>query len=434
MLYVVGIVLFALGIAFSIAWHELGHFATARRFGIRVPEFMVGWGRTVFSRQVGETEVGLKMVPIGGYVRMVGMLPPRAGERHGRTRKSGPFQGLIESARADSDLLWQPGDEHREFWTRAPWKRIVVMAAGPLMNLVLAVVFLGVSLMAIGTPGTLTVSTISRCMVAAQLSAGTGHPAGVPSQCPPGAAPTPAAAAGLRPGDTVLSMAGVRYTRWEDFRRAVRTVTGTVPLVVDRGGRPVTLWITPVQTNLTRLDGSPGVERGAFLGFEPTADYQRQGPGFVASEIGRYVRTTGASLAALPRRVPALFGQAFLGRHRDLDTPLSVVGVSRLGGQVLGSDTPVKSRLVFFLGLLTGVNLSMFLINLLPLPPFDGGHIMAAAWESVRRRIAGLRGRRDPGPVDLAKLMPVAYVVGVVFLGYSVLVVIADVVNPIALS
>jgi len=429
MLYVLGIVLFALGIAFTVAWHELGHFATARRFGIRVPEFMVGWGRTLFSRKAGETEFGFKLIPIGGYVRMVGMLPPKPGERYGRTRKSGPFQGLIESARAESELQWEPGDENRQFYTRAPWKRIIVMAAGPVMNLILAVVLLGLSLMAIGTPGTMTVAWVAKCMLAAPVG---GEPAA--SECPPGAPASPAAAAGLRPGDTILSLGGVPHDHWETFRRSVRSVGGTVPLIVERGGHEVTLTISPVQTTLPRLDGEAGTERAAFLGFAPTTDYQRQSVGFVGSEIGRYVTRTGAALAALPGRVPELFGQAFLGRERGLDSPVSVVGVSRLGGEILGHDSPLKPRLVFFLNLLAAVNVSMFLINLLPLPPFDGGHIMAAAWESVRRRLARWRGRADPGPVDLAKLMPVAYVVGMLFIGYSVLVVLADVFNPLRLS
>ncbi|HEY1969125.1 MAG TPA: site-2 protease family protein [Pseudonocardia sp.] len=426
MLFVLGIVVFALGIGFTVAWHELGHYATARWFGIRVPEFMVGWGPTVFSRRAGETEFGLKAIPIGGFVRMVGMLPPRAGEWHGRSRKSGPFQGLIESARDESELIWQPGDERREFWTRAPWKRIVVMAAGPVMNLILAVLLLAVSLMAIGTPGTLTVADVSQCMVTTRLGS-----APADGQCPPGAPPTPAAAAGLRAGDTVLSMAGVPYDKWETFRRAVRTTTGTVPLVVLRDGQQVTLRITPLVTNLPRLDKPSEIVRGAFLGFDTTQDYQRQGIGFAIGRIGQYVAQTGDSLVRLPGRVPDLFRQALLGAPRDANTPLSVVGVSRLGGQVLGTDTPWKARLSFLLGLLAGVNLSMFLINLLPVPPFDGGHIMAAAWESVRRRLATLRGRADPGPVDLARLLPVAYVVGLLFIGYSALVVLADVVNPL---
>jgi Zn-dependent protease len=182
------------------------------------------------------------------------------------------------------------------------------------------------------------------------------------------------------------------------------------------------------------LDGKPGYERAAFLGFSTTVEYQGQTPGFVAQQLGQYISLTGTSLVALPGRVPELFRQAFLGEKRQLDTPISVVGVSRIGGEVLGQDSPVRSKLALLLNLLAGVNLSMFLINLLPLPPFDGGHIMAAVWEGIRRRLARLRGRRDPGPVDLAKLMPVAYAVGLVFICYSLLVVVADVVNPVILS
>jgi membrane-associated protease RseP (regulator of RpoE activity) len=430
MLYVLGIVLFALGIASAVAWHELGHYSTAKYFGVRVPEFMVGWGRTLFSRRVGETEFGLKLIPIGGYIRMVGMLPPRAGETHGRSRKSGPFQGLVESVRSESALIWRPGDETREFWTRAPWKRITVMAAGPVMNLILAVVLIGISLICVGVPAsTMTVGAVSRCVLPTPTD---GRPA--PLDCPPGAPLTPAAAAGLRAGDIVLSLNGVRYTDWDEFRRAVRTITGTVPLAVQREGRQVTLTVTPVPNTVARLDGKPGYERAAFLGFSTTVEYQGQTPGFVAQQLGQYISLTGTSLVALPGRVPELFRQAFLGEKRQLDTPISVVGVSRIGGEVLGQDSPVRSKLALLLNLLAGVNLSMFLINLLPLPPFDGGHIMAAVWEGIRRRLARLRGRRDPGPVDLAKLMPVAYAVGLVFICYSLLVVVADVVNPVILS
>lgn len=422
MLYVLGIVLFALGIAFAIAWHELGHYSTAKYFGIRVPEFMVGWGRTLFSRQIGETEFGFKVIPIGGYIRMVGMLPPRPGETRGRSRKSGPFQGLVESVRAESDLLWRPGDETREFWTRSPWKRIVVMAAGPVMNLILAVVLIAIALMAIGTPGTMTVGSVAKCTVRADQVTST--------ECPADAPLSPAAAAGLLPGDTIVSFAGVRYGDWETFRRAVRTVTGTVPMVVVRDGHEQTLTITPVQNTVGKLDGTVGYEQAAFLGYSPVMDYETRGPGFVAEQLGHYVTVTGSALAALPSRVPELFRQAFLGEKRPLDTPMSVVGVSRIGGEVIGQDSPIKPKLWLLLNILAGVNLSMFLINLLPLPPFDGGQIMAAAWESVRRRLARLRGRTDPGPVDIAKMMPVAYIVGLVFISYSLLVVAADVFNP----
>jgi membrane-associated protease RseP (regulator of RpoE activity) len=270
---------------------------------------------------------------------------------------------------------------------------------------------------------------VQKCVLPAPVA---GRPA--PQDCPPGAAPTPAAASGLRPGDVVVSLAGVHYDSWETFQRAARKAAGTLPLVISRGGSELTLSVTPVQADLPRLDDPSRYERAAFLGLEPTIAYQRQGPGLVFATLGQYVSMTGSSLIGLPGRVPALFRQAILHEQRSQNTPLSVVGVSRLGGQVLDADIGWKSRVEFFLRLLTAVNLSMFLLNLLPLPPFDGGHIMAAAWESVRRRLARLLGRGDPGPVDLAKLMPVAYAVGLVFISYSVLLVIADVFNPVQLS
>ena len=124
MMTVLGIVLFFLGILISIAWHELGHYTTARWFGIKVPEFMVGFGRTIWSRKVGETEFGLKAIPLGGYIRMIGMIPPAKGGTLGRSRRTGPFQGLIDDARQQSAMDVRPEDEDRQFWMRAPWKRI----------------------------------------------------------------------------------------------------------------------------------------------------------------------------------------------------------------------------------------------------------------------------------------------------------------------
>src|SRR6201995_2349841 len=111
MMTVLGIVLFFLGILFSIAWHELGHFVTARWFGIKVPEFMVGFGRTIWSRKAGETEFGLKGIPLGGYIRLVGMIPPAKASTHGRDRRTGPSQSLIDDARQQSAMDVRPEDE-----------------------------------------------------------------------------------------------------------------------------------------------------------------------------------------------------------------------------------------------------------------------------------------------------------------------------------
>ena len=168
MMTVLGIVLFFLGILISIAWHELGHFTTARWFGIKVPEFMVGFGRTIWSRKVGETEFGLKAIPLGGYIRMIGMIPPAKGGSLGRDRRTGPFQGLIDDARQQSAMDVRPEDHDRQFWMRAPWKRIIVMFAGPFMNLILAVVLFAIVLMGIGVPASgTTIGTVSACVVPA---------------------------------------------------------------------------------------------------------------------------------------------------------------------------------------------------------------------------------------------------------------------------
>jgi membrane-associated protease RseP (regulator of RpoE activity) len=191
---IVGIVIFFLGILFSIAWHELGHFATARWFGIKVPEFMVGFGKTVWSKRVGETEFGVKAVPMGGYIRMIGMMPPAKGERYGRSRRTGPFQGLIDDARQASAVDVGPEDADRQFYTRPPWKRIIVMAAGPAMNLILAVVLFAIVLMGFGRmTATTTVSEVSACVLPATATR--------QDVCPPGAPLTPAAAAGFQAGD-----------------------------------------------------------------------------------------------------------------------------------------------------------------------------------------------------------------------------------------
>ncbi|SDF34757.1 M50 family metallopeptidase [Pseudonocardia oroxyli] len=423
---IVGIVVFFLGILFSVAWHELGHFATAKWFGIKVPEFFVGFGKTVWSRRRGETEFGFKAVPLGGYVRMIGMLPPAKGELYGRSRRTGPFQGLIDDARQASAADVGPEDADRQFYTRAPWKRIIVMIAGPLMNLVLAIVLFAIVLMGFGTmTATSTVSSVSQCVL----------PAGSQTDvCPPGAPLTPAAAAGFEPGDRIVSFDGQTFDSWEDTQKAIRAATGTVSVVVDRGGQLVTLTPTLITTELPALDGSNDTVQASFLGLSPLQEIQRQGIGAVGEHMVDIVGLVGQKLVEMPQRVPNLFGAVFLGEQRDQDSPVGVVGASRIGGEILAGDAPPAQEVAAFLSLLAMVNISLFLFNLLPIPPLDGGQIFPAIWEAIRRRIAALRGRPDPGPVDAAKLMPVAMTVALIFIGWSALVFVADVINPVRLG
>jgi membrane-associated protease RseP (regulator of RpoE activity) len=428
MMTVLGIVIFFVGILFSIAWHELGHFTTARWFGIKVPEFMVGFGKTVWSRKVGETEYGLKMIPMGGYVRMIGMIPPAKGETLGRSRRTGPFQGLIDDARKQSAMDVLPEDADRQFYLRAPWKRIIVMFAGPFMNLILAVLLFAIVLMGIGLPTgtTTTVSAVSACVVPASAAT---------PDCPAGAPPTPAAAAGFRPGDRIVSFQGRAFGEqdWPLLQEAIRAASGTVAVTVARDGGLVELRPTLITTELRDLQDPQRIVQGSFLGLSPVSVYERQDLATVGSAIGAIVSRTGQAIVELPQRVPGLFGAVFLGEERGQDSPVGIVGASRIGGEILAQDEPAAAELSFFLQLLAGVNISLFLFNLLPIPPLDGGQIFPAVWESVKRRIARLRGRPDPGPVDVAKLMPVAYVVALVFIAWSGLVLVADVINPVRL-
>ncbi|MDL5156002.1 M50 family metallopeptidase [Actinomycetospora termitidis] len=435
---VLGIVLFALGLMLSIAWHELGHFLTARRFGVRVPEFMVGFGPTVFARQRGETSFGIKAVPLGGYIRMIGMIPPAPGERIGRSRRSGPFQGLIDDVRADSVKDIRPGDEDRQFWTRKPWQRIVVMFAGPFMNLILAAALFVVVLMGFGIPTAQpVVAAVSKCVVPASQATTT-------NECPPGAPLTPAAQAGFQAGDRIVSFDGRTYGSWEDMQQAIRGASGTVPVVVERtgpDGSTQTLTLSPqlIQTQLLDLDsarstGEPQYVTGSFLGLSPIQPTTRQTPAQVVDYVGDMGVRAVNSILALPTKVPALFGAVFLGEQRDVNGPVSVVGVSVLGGEVLASNNAVADEIAMMLQLLAAVNVSLFLLNLLPILPLDGGHILPALWEAAKKRIARLRGRPDPGPVDMARLMPIAYGFAVVIMLYGGLVILADIVNPIKLN
>ena len=432
---IVGIAIFFVGLLISIAWHELGHFATARWFGIKVPEFMVGFGRTVWSVRRGETEYGIKAIPLGGYVRMIGMLPPAPGRgRLGRSRRTGPFQGLMDDARAQSQMDVRPEDADRQFWTRSPWKRIVVMFAGPFMNLILAVALFATVLMGVGTfqVGT-QVAAVNECVVPAAVVAEQEAP---PAECPAGAPPTPALAAGIQPGDRIVAFDGrpVAENAGPGLQESIRASSGPMPITVERGGQQENLTVDVIDNTLADLNprNRGQTVTAGFLGVELSQGYYRLGPDQVVERVGEMITGTAEAITQIPARVPALFGAAFLGEERAQDSPMGVVGVSRIGGEILSQEgVPWQDNLGLFLSMLAAVNISLFLLNLLPIPPLDGGQIVPAIWESIKRNTAQALGRPDPGPVDAARLLPFAYVFVLVFLGFSLMVAVADIVNPV---
>ncbi|MER5789216.1 site-2 protease family protein [Streptomyces sp. NPDC001980] len=428
---ILGIVVFVIGLLVSIAWHELGHLSTAKLFGIRVPQYMVGFGPTIWSRRKGDTEYGIKAVPLGGYIRMIGMFPPGADGRV-TARSTSPWRSMIEDARSAAFEELQPGDETRLFYTRAPWKRVIVMFAGPFMNLILAVALFLTVLMGFGiSQQTTTVSSVSQCVIAQSENRDT---------CKNTDAASPAAAAGLKAGDKIVSFNGVRTDSWNQLSDLIRSTPGKeVAIVVDRKGQDVTLHAKIATNQVAKKDSSGQIVQGqyvtaGFLGFSAATGIVRQDFGDSLTWMGDRVGEAVDSIVSLPGKIPALWDAAFDGAPRQADSPMGVVGAARVGGEIFTLDIPPTEQLAMALMLVAGFNLSLFLFNMLPLLPLDGGHIAGALWESLRRNLAKVLRRPDPGPFDVAKLMPVAYVVAGVFICFTVLVLIADVVNPVKIS
>ncbi len=446
LLTVVGIVLFVFGLLFSIAWHELGHMSTAKMFGIKCTEFMVGFGKTLWSVRRGETEYGIKAVPLGGFVRMVGMLPPARQREDVGAKKMSRWRAMAEDAREASYVELSPEDQDRQFYQRAPWKRLIVMFAGPGMNLVLAVVLLGVLFMGIGVPKETTqIGMVSECVVPAGVSI---------SECTDEYEPTPAVQAGLEPGDVIVSIGGEPAGNGT-VSQQLRQSLGATEFVIERDGERFTTDIDIVENELPARDADGNVvyetdDRGdhvydeqgrrvaateavGFLGVVFVNERQSLTVGESVSEVGTMLVNVGQAIIALPSRVPEVFGAAFLGEQRTEDSPVGIVGISRIGGEIMSQGLPVIDTVAIMLSILASVNLFLFAFNMLPILPLDGGHMAGAIWESVKKWTARIFRRPDPGPVDVALLTPVAYVIVACFLVFSVILLVADLINPVRL-
>ncbi|QDQ14003.1 M50 family metallopeptidase [Streptomyces spectabilis] len=430
LMMILGIGVFVVGLLFSIAWHELGHLSTAKMFGIRVPQYMVGFGPTIFSRKKGDTEYGVKAIPLGGYIRMIGMFPPGPDGRL-EARSTSPWRGMIEDARSAAFEELKPGDESRLFYTRKPWKRVIVMFAGPFMNLILAVViFLGVMMTFGISTQTTSVGKVSDCVIEAGQNRST---------CEKGDKPAPAKAAGLKAGDKIVAFQGKDVDDWSTLQSRIRDTIGPATLTVERDGKRVDLHANLIKNQVSKTDGDGGYVEGkyvyaGFLGFTPASGIVQQSFGESVDRMGTMMENGVESIVALPSKIPDLWNAAFGDGERKQDSPMGVVGAARVGGEVFTLDIPPQNQIALMLFLLAGFNLSLFLFNMLPLLPLDGGHIAGALWESLRRNAAKVLRRPDPGPFDVAKLMPVAYVVAGIFICFTILVLIADVVNPVRIS
>lgn len=410
MMFGIGIALFALAILVSVALHECGHMWVARATGMKVRRYFVGFGPTLWSTRrpnaLGETEYGLKAVPLGGFCDIAGMTS-------------------VEEL--------NPGEEPYAMYKQKTWKRVAVLFAGPAMNFVIGLVILYGIAIGWGLPSLQPPAAVigETACVAPQIAKSGDNPFG---PCPnPG--PGPAALAGLQPGDTVVRVGDTPVATFEEMATAIRGLTGPVPVVYERAGRAHTTVVDVARTQrFTSADaaepatvGAIGVSAAAPPG--PTQYNPLSAVPATVAFTGDLAVELGKSLAKIPTKVGALAHSITNpSQERDPETPISVVGASIIGG-----DTVQAGLWVAFWFFLAQLNFVLGAVNLIPLLPFDGGHIAIAVYEKLRNMVRSARGLVAAAPVNYLKLMPATYVVLFVVVGYMLLTVTADVVNPIRL-
>ncbi|MDP9167566.1 MAG: M50 family metallopeptidase [Actinomycetota bacterium] len=407
MMFVLGIVLFALAILVSVALHECGHMWVARATGMKVRRYFVGFGPTVWStmrpNRLGYTEYGVKAVPLGGFCDIAGMT------------------SVDELA---------PDDRPYAMYRQKVWKRVAVLFAGPGTNFVIGLVLLYAIAVIWGLPNlhppTTAIVGETACVSSEVTKGKLGECTG----------PGPAAQAGIRAGDTVVKVGATDVNNFDEMVAAVRKLDAPTPFVVQRSenGRTTefttTVDVTKTQRWTKEGNGAPsevGAVGIAAAQFGPTQYNVLSAVPATFAFTGDLMVELGKSLAKIPTKIGALW-HSIGGGERDPETPISVVGASIIGG-----DTVDAGLWVAFWFFLAQLNFVLGAINLLPLLPFDGGHIAIATYEKIRNMIRAARGKVAGAPVNYLKLMPATYVVLVVVGGYMLLTVTADLVNPIRL-
>jgi membrane-associated protease RseP (regulator of RpoE activity) len=399
MMFVIGIVLFALAILISVALHECGHMWVALATGMKVRRYFVGFGPTLWSTVRGETEYGVKAIPAGGFCDIAGMT------------------SVEELA---------PDEHDRAMYKQKTWKRVATLFAGPGMNFIIGLVLIYAIAVSWGLPNLHPTAVIGQtACVASELKQGEFE------KC---TGDGPAAAAGIRAGDVVVKVGDTPVTDFSDMAAAVQKLHGTVPIEIKRDGQTMTRYVDIAQRQRWVGDGKGGPKPATIgvmgvMGSAPRPTKYNVVTAVPAtfSFTGNLSVLLGKSLVAIPTKIGALV-HAIGGGERSLDTPISVVGASIIGG-----DTVDHGVWMAFWLFLAQLNFILGVINLLPLLPFDGGHIAIALFEKLRNMIRMARGKVAAAPVNYLKLMPATYVVLVLVVGYMLLTVTADVVNPIRL-
>ncbi len=379
---IVGVLAFIVALLASVMIHELGHYLTAKKFGMKVTEFFVGFGQKLWSTKRGETEFGFKAIPAGGYCRIEGMSP--------------------------NDVM-EVGEEDRAFYKASTTRKLIVLGAGSFMHFVLGFFLLLLLFVGIGTPQATPI---------------------LKEILPKSAA----ASAGLLVGDEITSINGQVVTDWSKDVLAIRGSNGKpVTLSLKRDGQGLTFTIQPT------LKDIGGGEKRWLIGFISSIEVKRTNifSGIKKSALVTQKLTSESfkALLRLPAMIPALWGQTVAGEKRDPNGLVGVVGVARVTGQAIGSEKlTLRERFSTFLIIIVSLNIFIGIFNLLPILPLDGGHMAVAIADAIRAAFARLRGRPRPAPIDVRVLTPVTIVVFVILVALTLLLLVADIINPVNLN
>lgn len=423
-LYSVGILVLVLGLAISIGLHEFGHLIPAKLFGVKVPHWAIGFGPKLFSKKIGETEYSIRAIPLGGFITMIGMFPPANPDKPDSKRR---FGSIIEQSREAHSEHMLPGDESRTLYSKPAWQRIIIMLGGPTVNLILGIILIVTALSGIGTwSQSAKVELVIECqeqMLNSQDS------------CTFESRKTPANLAGLQAGDLIISVDGKSVDRAEPFLATVTSKPFTShKVVIERNGIQKTIQITPAEALLPTLDPATGETisaRRAYVGVR--MEYDRH-PVSINDSFGFAASATGSTfefIGQFPQQVYSSVYATLTGEPRSTNSAISVVGIGQVAGQVASSAGDNLDKVFSTLMLLGSLNLALFAFNMIPIPPLDGGHVAGGLYEYLKRGVYKVLGKKDPGSVDTALMAPIAQVMFVVLLLAGVLMILADVFNPI---
>jgi membrane-associated protease RseP (regulator of RpoE activity) len=394
-----GVAIFVVALLLSVMLHETGHFVMAKKFGMKATRYFVGFGPTIWSTWRGETEYGIKALPLGGFVKIIGM--------------------------HSLDDVEDPADEPRSFRRQPAWQRIIVLCAGSFMHFVLAFLLIaGLALgVGIANENTTELGTISACVSPNVTALDNGVACTASDQA------SPAKLAGLRAGDQVIAFNGKRYSNWTQLGDAIRAapVGSAATITVLRAGQTLTL--------PTTLASVPG-RSGAYLGVAPGVVFQTASPAravtYAGSLFGQVVTGSVQAAAALPGALHDLFNKKRADTVGGQVT--SIYGAAAATGDEVASNQGWQYKVSFVLLLIASLNIFVGVFNMLPLLPLDGGHVAIVIWERIRAAFARLRGRPDPGLVDISKVLPVCFSIFMVVMVLSLILVAADIVNPLKIA